>query len=157
QHVAEAVERDHLRRSIESHQRMTGQRPLGWYTGRASPNSRRLIAEEGGFAYCSDSYADDLPYWETWDGRPLLIVPYTLDVNDARFVINQGFNSGEQFFTYLKDGFDVLYREGAEEPQMMSIGLHCRLIGRPSRLASLARFLDYVQQHEGAWVCRRLE
>jgi len=150
-------ERADLHRAIEVHTRITGSRPLGWYLGRCSPNTRRLVAEEGGFLYDADSYADDLPYWDTRHGRPQLIVPYTLDANDMRFATAQGFNCGDQFFTYLKDGFDVLYREGETAPKMMSIGLHCRLVGRPSRAAALARFLDYVRGHERVWVCRRID
>ncbi len=157
QQVAESVEREHLRKAIEIHARVTGGRPLGWYLGRCSPNSHRLAAEEGGFVYNADSYADDLPYWDASHGKPQLMVPYTLDANDMRFASPQGFNSGEQFFTYLKDAFDVLYAEGANKPRVMSIGLHCRLVGRPGRAASLARFLDYVQEHDQAWVCRRID
>jgi len=134
QHVPESVERQHLRKAIEIHSRVTGERPLGWYLGRCSPNTRRLVAEEGGFIYDADSYADDLPYWDAAHGKPQLIVPYTLDANDMRFATAQGFNSGEQFFAYLKDTFDVLYREGASLPRMMSVGLHCRLAGRPGRI-----------------------
>ena len=134
-----------------------GQRPLGWYTGRCSPNTRELVFEEGGFLYDSDSYSDDLPYWEYRKKRKQLIVPYTLDNNDMRFVTNQGFNSGHQFFTYLKDSFDVLYEEGKNNPKMMSVGLHCRLIGRPGRIQSLKKFLDYVLKHKDVWVCKRID
>jgi len=155
--MAETEERDHLRKSIETHSRITGSRPLGWYTGRCSPNTRRLVVEEGGFLYDSDSYADDLPYWVTDYGRPHLIIPYTLDANDMRFATNQGFNSGDQFYIYLKDTFDVLLTEGETAPKMMSVGLHCRLVGRPGRAAALARFLDYVKSHPKAWVCRRID
>ncbi|MBP0588401.1 allantoinase PuuE [Paraburkholderia sp. LEh10] len=157
QHFPEAEEVEHMMRAIEIQKRLTGKRPLGWYTGRSSPNTRRLVAAEGGFRYSADSYADDFPYWEEYDGRALLVVPYTLDVNDARFVTNQGYNSGEQFFQYLKDAFDTHYAEGARDPQIMSIGLHCRLIGRPARLPSLERFLDYAQRHSGVWFCRRID
>jgi len=157
QSVPEDIEREHLQRAIEIHTRVTGSRPLGWYLGRDSPNTRRLVVEEGGFLYDADSYADDLPYWDNRYGRPQLIVPYTLDTNDMRFAAPQGFNSGEQFFTYLKDAFDVLYAEGEHSPKMMSVGLHCRLVGRPARAASLARFLDYVQKHDKAWVCQRID
>jgi putative urate catabolism protein len=157
QYVPEEVEREHMRRAIEIQTRVTGSRPLGWYAGRASPNTRRLVVEEGGFLYDADSYADDLPYWDTAHGRPQLIVPYTLDANDMRFAVAQGFNSGDQFFTYLKDSFDVLYAEGETAPKMMSVGLHCRLVGRPGRAAALARFLDYVQSHDRVWVCRRID
>ena len=156
QHLPEEVEREHMQRAIAIHTRVTGSRPLGWYLGRCSPNTWRLVSEEGGFVYNADSYADDLPYWDDKFGRPQLIVPYTLDANDMRFATNQGFNTGEQFFTYLKDSFDVLYAEGADQPRMMSIGLHCRLVGRPGRAAALARFLDYVRGHEKVWVATRL-
>jgi putative urate catabolism protein len=157
QHVPEAVEHDHLRRAIELHTRVTGDRPLGWYLGRCSPNSHRLVAEEGGFVYNADSYADDLPYWDAAHGTPQLMIPYTLDANDMRFASPQGFNAGEQFFNYLRDAFDVLYAEGERAPKMMSVGLHCRLAGRPGRAASLARFLDYVQSHDRVWTCRRID
>jgi putative urate catabolism protein len=155
--MAEAEERAHLRKAIEIHTRVTGNRPLGWYTGRCSINTRRLVVEEGGFLYDADSYADDLPYWVTEYGRPHLVIPYTLDANDARFATSQGFNSGDQFYCYLKDSFDVLYAEGATAPKMMSVGLHCRLVGRPGRAAALARFLDYVKSHRDVWVCRRID
>ena len=154
QHVDEATERDHLKKAIEIHERVTGERPRGWYLGRCSPNSHRLVVEEGGFRYNADSYADDLPYWDHSHGTPQLIVPYTLDANDMRFATPQGFNSGQQFFDYLKDSFDVLHAEGG---RMMSVGLHCRLAGRPGRAASLARFLDYVQAQSQVWVATRLD
>ena len=154
QHVDEATERDHLKKAIEIHERVTGERPRGWYLGRCSPNSHRLVAEEGGFRYNADSYADDLPYWDHSHGTPQLIVPYTLDANDMRFATPQGFNSGQQFFDYLKDSFDVLHAEGG---RMMSVGLHCRLAGRPGRAASLERFLDYVQAQSQVWVATRLD
>lgn len=157
QYVDEATEREHIRLAVESIERMTGQRPLGWYTGRCGPNTRRLVAEYGGFLYDADSYADDLPYWEYVEGEAQLIVPYTLDVNDMRFVAPQGFNSGDQFYTYLKDAFDVLYAEGEQAPKMLSVGLHCRVAGHPGRAAAVARFLDYVRGHEQAWVCRRVD
>lgn len=150
-------EREHLQKAIAIHTEITGSRPLGWYTGRTSEHTRRLVVEEGGFLYDSDSYADDLPYWDYSYGKPHLVIPYTLDNNDMRFATPQGFNSGEQFFTYLRDAFDVLYGEGEESPKMMSIGLHCRLVGRPGRAAALARFLDYVQSHERVWLCRRID
>ena len=153
----EASEREHLRTAIEIHTRVTGSRPLGWYTGRGSPNTRRLVVEEGGFLYDADSYADDLPYWVRDYGAPHLVVPYTLDNNDMRFATNQGFNSGDQFFAYLRDAFDTLYAEGEQVPKMMSVGLHCRLTGRPGRTAALARFLDHVQGHDGVWICRRVD
>ncbi|MFB2891548.1 allantoinase PuuE [Aerosakkonemataceae cyanobacterium BLCC-F50] len=157
QYVGEEEEREHLQKAIAIHTQVTGSRPLGCYIGRVSPNSRKLIVEEGGFLYDADSYADDLPYWIYDYGKPHLVIPYTLDNNDMRFATNQGFNSGEQFFAYLKDAFDVLYTEGETAPKMMSIGLHCRLVGRPGRAAALARFLDYVQQHERVWLCRRID
>jgi len=147
-------ERAHMREAIRIHTEVTGERPLGWYTGRCSENTVDLVAEDGGFAYVSDSYADDLPYWH----GSQLVIPYTLDANDMRFATPQGFNSGDQFYAYLKDSFDALYAEGAEgAPKMMSIGLHCRLIGRPGRIQSLRRFLDYVQSHEKVWVARRID
>ncbi|MDH3546963.1 MAG: allantoinase PuuE [Gammaproteobacteria bacterium] len=154
QFVDEATEREHLARAIEIHTRVTGTRPRGWYLGRCSPQSHRLVAEEGGFSYNSDCYADDLPYWDLSFATPQLMVPYTLDANDMRFATPQGFNSGQQFFDYLKDTFDVLYAEGS---RMMSVGLHCRLAGRPGRAAAVARFLDYVAGHDEAWVARRID
>lgn len=157
QYVGEKTEREHIRKAVEIHTRVAGSRPLGFYQGRLSPNTRRLVVEEGGFLYDADSYADDLPYWNDDYGKPHLVIPYTLDNNDMRFATYQGFNSGEQFFTYLKDAFDVLYIEGADGPKMMSIGLHCRLVGRPGRAAALARFLDYVQGHDRVWICRRID
>jgi putative urate catabolism protein len=157
QHVPEAIEREHMALAIRLHTELTGERPLGWYTGRTSPNTARLVAEEGGFIYDADSYADDLPYYDASHGRPQLVMPYTLDTNDMRFCAVQGFNSGEQFYAYLKDCFDVLYAEGAGAPKMMSVGLHCRIVGRPGRTAALARFLDYVQGHERVWVARRID
>lgn len=155
--VPEEEERRHLAEAVRVHTETTGARPLGWYLGRCSSNTRRLVMEEGGFLYDSDSYADDLPYWVEGPGGPHLIIPYTLDANDMRFATAQGFNSGDQFYAYLRDAFDVLHAEGAEKPRMMSIGLHCRLVGRPGRAAALARFLDYVLSHEDAWVCRRID
>ncbi|HNP36792.1 MAG TPA: allantoinase PuuE [Woeseiaceae bacterium] len=152
QSVDEAVEYDHLQRALDIHERVTGARPLGWYLGRCSPNTHRLIAEDGGFLYNADSYADDVPYWDRSHGKPQLMVPYTLDANDMRFATPQGFNSGQQFFEYLCDSFDVLYQEGS---RMMSIGLHCRLAGRPGRMAALAKFLDYVRRYDDVWVARR--
>ena len=157
QFIDEDTEREHIRLAVDAITALTGSPPLGWYTGRDSPNTRRLVVEHGGFLYDADSYADDLPYWETVGGKPHLVVPYTLDANDMRFATNQGFNTGEQFFTYLRDAFDVLYREGETAPKMMSVGLHCRLVGRPGRAAALERFLDYVQQHDRVWICRRVE
>ncbi|HJU21627.1 MAG TPA: allantoinase PuuE [Casimicrobiaceae bacterium] len=165
QNVDEATEREHIARAVEIIARLGGSPPLGWYTGRDSPRTRRLVVEHGGFVYDADSYADDLPYWsevETRDGKKMqLVVPYTLDANDMRFATPQGFNSGEQFETYLRDAFDTLYEEGdphgLDAPKMLSIGLHCRIIGRPARIASLGRFLDYVQRHEDVWVARRID
>ncbi|WP_448596684.1 allantoinase PuuE [Thermoleptolyngbya sp.] len=157
QYVSEETEREHIQKAIAIQTRVTGSRPLGFYQGRMSPNTRRLVVEEGGFLYDADSYADDLPYWVHDYGKPHLVIPYTLDNNDMRFATAQGFNSGDQFFAYLRDAFDVLYTEGADAPKMMSIGLHCRLVGRPGRAAALARFLDYILQHERVWVCRRID
>ncbi|MGA9377426.1 MAG: allantoinase PuuE [Phormidium sp.] len=157
QYFGEEAEREHLQKAIAIHTQVTGSRPLGCYIGRVSPNSRKLIVEEGGFLYDADSYADDLPYWIYDYSKPHLLIPYTLDNNDMRFATNQGFNSGDQFFAYLRDAFDILYAEGETAPKMMSIGLHCRLVGRPGRTAALARFLDYVQQHEQVWLCRRID
>ncbi|CCN80656.1 Allantoinase [Vibrio nigripulchritudo SFn27] len=151
------LEKADMHKAISVIKALTGDRPLGWYTGRTSPNTRKLVAEEGGFLYDSDAYDDDLPYWHTEGKTPQLVIPYTLDVNDMRFATVQGFNSGEQFFQYLKDTFDTLYEEGERAPKMMSVGLHCRLIGKPGRIASLKRFLDYVQQHSDVWVCRRVD
>ena len=161
QNVPEATEREHMRLAVEAFRRMTGAAPLGWYTGRDSPNTRRLVVEHGGFVYDADYYGDDLPLWTTVDtaagARPHLIVPYTLDCNDMRFATPQGFNTGEQFLAYLKDAFDVLYAEGAERPRMMSVGMHCRLLGRPGRFAALQRFLDHVARHDRVWICRRID
>ena len=150
-------ERRHMTDAIEIHTQATGERPLGWYTGRCSQFTRDLVMEEGGFLYSSDSYADDLPYWVNGPKGPHLVIPYTLDANDMRFASAQGFNSGDQFYTYLKDTFDVLYEEGETAPKMMSVGLHCRLVGRPGRAAALARFLDYVKGHDKVWVARRID
>jgi putative urate catabolism protein len=154
----ERTEREHIRLATETIRRLTGGRwPLGWYTGRDSPNTRRLVVEQGGYRYDADSYADDLPYWVKVGTVDQLVVPYTLDSNDMRFATNQGFNTGDQFFSYLRDAFDVLYAEGLESAKMMSIGLHCRLVGRPGRLRGLQRFLDYAQNHEAVWFCRRID
>ncbi|MDX0693179.1 allantoinase PuuE [Sinorhizobium medicae] len=151
-------ERAEIAEAIRLHTIVTGKGPTGWYTGRCSVNTLDLVTEAGGFDYVSDSYADDLPYWHEHAGRHQLVIPYTLDANDMRFATPQGFNSGDQFFSYLKDSFDVLYAEGtAGAPKMMSIGLHCRLAGRPGRAAALARFLDYVKGHEKVWVARRID
>ncbi|MBW9064524.1 allantoinase PuuE [Rhizobium herbae] len=151
-------ERRQIAEAIRLHEIVTGERPRGWYTGRCSENTVDLVTEEGGFAYVSDSYADDLPYWHEHAGRHQLVIPYTLDANDMRFATVQGFNSGDQFFSYLKDTFDVLYAEGAAgAPKMMNIGLHCRLAGRPGRATALARFIDYVKSHDKVWIARRID
>ncbi len=165
QAMDEDTERAHLERAVATIRSLTGRAPEGWYTGRDSPNTRRLVVEHGGFAYDADSYADDLPFWvevATRDGtRAHLVVPYTLDTNDMRFATTQGFNSGDQFHAYLRDAFDVLYAEGdpagLDAPKMLSIGLHCRIAGRPGRLAALARFLDHVARHEDVWIARRID
>ncbi|MFA5123700.1 allantoinase PuuE [Zavarzinia sp.] len=157
QYVGEAVERAHVKEAVEILTHVAGTRPLGWYTGRTGPNTRRLVAEEGGFVWDADAYDDDLPYWQDVDGKPLLIVPYTLDANDMRFINAQGFGDGHQFYTYLKDSFDTLYAEGAHTPRMMSVGLHCRLAGRPGRFAAVKRFIDYAKGHEGVWFARRID
>lgn len=154
QFVDEATERKHLRQAIAIHERVCGASPAGWYLGRCSPNSHRIAAEEGAFVYNADSYADDLPYWDYTFDTPQLMVPYTLDANDMRFATPQGFNSGQQFFDYLKDTFDVLHAEGG---RMMSVGLHCRLAGRPGRAAAVARFVDYVTCHDDVWLATRLD
>ncbi|MET3433802.1 putative urate catabolism protein [Herbaspirillum seropedicae] len=156
------TERAHMREAVQIFRELTGSAPLGWYTGRDSPNTRQLVVEHGGFAYDSDYYGDDLPFWtevETAAGvkAPHLVVPYTLDSNDMRFATPQGFNTSEHFFQYLKDSFDVLYEEGEEAPKMLSIGMHCRLLGRPGRFRALQRFLDYVQSHDKVWICRRID
>ena len=166
QHTDEATERAHMREAVEIMRSLTGEAPLGWYTGRDSPNTRRLVVEHGGFVYDADYYGDDLPFWTEVRGangqaKPHLVVPYALDTNDMRFATPQGFNTGEQFFQYLKDSFDVLYAEGDPEgqdrPKMLSVGMHCRLLGRPGRFRALQRFLDYVQSHEQVWICRRID
>jgi allantoinase len=156
------VEREHMAQAVALLTELTGAAPLGWYTGRDSPQTRQLVVEHGGFLYDSDSYADDLPYWTKVDGGAgvvnHLVVPYTLDTNDMKFVSTSGFPSGDEFFAYLRDAFDVLYAEGAAgAPKMLSIGLHCRLVGRPARIASLERFLDHVQAHDLVWVTRRVD
>lgn len=155
QNIELEQERAHIHEAVALHEKLTGQRPNGWYTGRVSENTRSLVKETEQFLYDSDSYADDLPYWDTDQPKPHLVIPYSLETNDMKFVAAQGFNSGEQFFTYLRDAFDTLYSEGEQSPKMMSIGLHCRIIGKPARIASLVRFLDYIQQHEDVWVCKR--
>ena len=156
QHVPEEQECADMARAIEVHAQLTGERPLGWYTGRTSPNTRRLVAEEGGFVYDADDYSDDLPFWTKAAGRDHLIVPYSLETNDMRFA-SANMQTGDQFFHYLRDTFDVLYAEGAERPKMMSVGLHCRLAGRPGKLAGLERFLQHALAHQDVWVCRRIE
>jgi allantoinase len=155
--MPEAEEREHIRLTAATIREICGAPPLGWYTGRYSQNTRRLVMEETDGLYDSDAYNDDLPYWETVSGKPRLIVPYALDTNDFKFALNPGWMSGEDFFLYLRAAFDQLYREGEREPKMMSIGLHGRLVGRPGRANALARFMDYVQRHDKAWVCRRVE
>jgi putative urate catabolism protein len=154
----EATERAHIHAAVRLHTEITGERPLGIYQGKPSENTLNIVMEEGGFVYSADSYADELPYYVEGPEGPHLIVPYTLDANDMRFATPQGFNSGDQFFAYLKDSFDVLLAEGREgAPKMLSVGLHCRLVGRPGRAAALARFLDYVKSHDDVWVTRRID
>jgi putative urate catabolism protein len=150
-------ERAHMEKAIAIHSDICGARPLGWYTGRTSAHTRDLVAEEGGFIYDADDYSDDLPFWSKQVDAPHLIVPYTLDTNDMRFATAQGFHTGDQFASYLIDAFDTLYAEGATSPKMMSVGLHCRLIGRPARFAGLVKFIDHVQKHEKVWMARRLD
>ena len=157
QNFTKSKEREHMKLAIKSIKRIFGKRPLGWYTGRCSPNTLDLVMEEGGFSYCSDSYSDDIPYWVKKGNKKQLIIPYTLDNNDMRFATNQGFNCGDQFFKYLKDSFDALYNEGKSNPKMMSVGFHCRLIGRPGRIQSLRKFLDYVQKFNKVWICKRID
>ena len=166
QEIDEATEREHLGLAMQAIEQLTGSRPLGWYTGRDSPHTRRLVADHGGFEYDSDHYGDDLPFWlrvRRTDGQrvPQLVVPYTLDANDMRFALPQGFATGDHFFAYLRDSFDVLYAEGdpggLDRPKMMSVGMHCRLLGRPGRFKALQRFLDHVQSHAGVWICRRID
>ena len=157
QNIKKSEEKKHMKLAIQTHKQIFGERPNGWYTGRCSPNTRDLVMEDGGFLYDSDSYSDDLPYWEYRGKKKQLIVPYTLDNNDMRFATNQGFNTGDHFFNYLKDSFDTLYDEGKTSPKMMSVGLHCRLIGRPGRIQSLKRFLDYVLKFDDIWICKREE
>ncbi len=157
QNFSKAKEKNHMRLAIKSIKKIFGKRPLGWYTGRCSPNTLDLVIEEGGFLYCSDSYSDDLPYWIKKGNKKQLIIPYTLDNNDMRFATNQGFNSGDQFYSYLKDSFDTLYNEGKTNPKMMSIGLHCRLIGRPGRIQSLIKFINYILNFDEVWICKRID
>ncbi len=162
QNVDIAQERAHLQQAVAIHRELTGSAPLGWYTGRDSPNTRRLLVEHGGFVYDSDYYGDELPFWTRVEGadgqpQPHLVVPYTLDVNDMRFATPQGFNCATQFYEYLRDSFDVLYAEGTEQPRMMSVGMHGRLLGRPGRFIALQRFLDHVARHSDVWICRRID
>ena len=157
QNVSKSVEKKHMQKAISSIKKIFGNRPVGWYTGRCSPNTLDLVIEDGGFLYSSDTYSDDLPYWEIKGKKKQLMIPYTLDNNDMRFLTNQGFNSGEQFFNYLKDSFDTLYEEGNDNPKMMSIGLHCRIIGKPGRIQSLKKFLDYITNLDKVWICKREE
>ena len=157
QNVSKSVEKKHMQKAIGSIKKIFGNRPVGWYTGRCSPNTLDLVIEDGGFLYSSDTYSDDLPYWEIKGEKKQLMIPYTLDNNDMRFLTNQGFNSGEQFFNYLKDSFDTLYEEGNDNPKMMSIGLHCRIIGKAGRIQSLKKFLDYITNKDKVWVCKREE
>ncbi len=157
QYVEEELEREHIHLAIEAIRSVTGQRPLGWYTGRTSPNTRRLVMEEGGFLYDADDYSDDLPFWVEVGEKSHLVIPYTLDANDMRFATPQGFHTSDQFFTYLRDAFDTLYDEGKTHPKMMSVGLHCRLIGRPGRITALKQFLEYVKSRERVWLCRRID
>ena len=157
QNVKKSTEKKDMKLAIKTIKKIFGKRPLGWYTGRCSPNTRDLVFDDGGFLYDSDSYSDDLPYWEYKKNKKQLIIPYTLDNNDMRFATNQGFNSGDQFYTYLKDSFDALYEEGKTNPKMMSVGLHCRLIGRPGRIRSLKKFLDYALKFNDVWICKRID
>lgn len=161
QQMDEETEAVHMAEAVDIIRRLTGDAPLGWYTGRDSPQTRKLVVAHGGFLYDADYYGDDLPFWTEveLDGtnHPHLVVPYSLDTNDMRFATAQGFNSGDQFFAYLRDAFDVLYAEGSDKPKMLSIGLHCRLIGRPGRFRALQRFLDHLESHDRVWVCRRVD
>jgi putative urate catabolism protein len=162
QNIDEATEREHMRLAMDILQKMTGERPTGWYTGRDSPNTRRLVADDGGFEYDSDYYGEDLPFWmkvRRTDGQvvPHLVVPYTLDVNDMRFALPQGYSHADPFFQYMRDTFDALYAEGDEAPKMMSVGMHCRLLGRPGRIVALQKFLDHIARHERVWVCKRID
>jgi allantoinase len=157
QNIKKSEEKKHMQLAIKAHTKIFGKRPDGWYTGRCSPNTRDLVMEDGGFLYDSDSYSDDLPYWESRNKKKQLIIPYTLDNNDMRFATNQGFNTGDHFYSYLKDSFDALYEEGRTNPKMMSVGLHCRIIGKPGRVQSLKKFLDYILKHEDIWICKRVD
>jgi putative urate catabolism protein len=162
QQIDEATEREHMTKGVQIIQALTGQMPAGWYTGRDSPNTRRLLLDHGGFEYDSDYYGDDLPFWmkvakTNGETVPHLVVPYSLDVNDMRFALPQGYSQAHDFFTYLRDSFDVLYAEGEETPKMMSVGMHCRLLGRPGRIKALQQFLDHVEKHDHVWVCKRVD
>jgi allantoinase len=157
QNIKKSEEKKHMKMAIKTHQKIFGERPLGWYTGRCSPNTRDLVFEDGGFLYDSDSYSDDLPYWEVRNKKRQLIIPYTLDNNDMRFATNQGFNTGDHFYSYLKDSFDALYEEGKTYPKMMSVGLHCRIIGKPGRIQALKKFLNYIKKHKNVWICKRVD
>jgi putative urate catabolism protein len=157
QRIPEDVEREHIAKAIEIHKRLTGSRPFGWYQGRTSPNTARLVVEEGGFVYDADSYSDDLPYYDTRHGSPQLIVPYTLDVNDMKFVAYNGFATGEQFGSYLIDAFEALYSEGDTAPKMMSVGLHCRIVAKPGRILGLRRFLEHIAARDEIWIARRID
>jgi allantoinase len=157
QNIKKSEEKKHMQLAIKAHTKIFGKRPDGWYTGRCSPNTRDLVMEDGGFLYDSDSYSDDLPYWESRNKKKQLIIPYTLDNNDMRFATSQGFNTGDHFYSYLKDSFDTLYEEGRTNPKMMSVGLHCRIIGKPGRIQSLKKFLDYILKHEDIWICKRVD
>ena len=155
--IDEDIERSHMLHAIEIQKKVCGSRPLGWYTGRTSVNTRKLVSEEGGFLYDSDDYSDDLPFWSKVIKKPHLIIPYTLDTNDMRFATNQGFNTAQQFYTYLKNAFDTLYEEGHNSPKMLSIGLHCRLIGRPGRFSALKDFIRYIKKFENVWIAKRID
>ena len=157
QNVSKSIEKKHMQKAISSIKKIFGKTPVGWYTGRCSPNTLDLVIENGNFLYCSDTYCDDLPYWEIRNGKKQLMIPYTLDNNDMRFLTNQGFNSGDQFFNYLKDSFDTLYKEGNDKPKMMSVGLHCRIIGKPGRIQALKKFLNYIVSLDKVWICKREE
>ena len=155
QNIPEDIEREHIQKTIDVHQKLLGENPPGFYQGKPSLNTRRLILETGTFLYDSDSYSDELPYWLQHDQSHHLIIPYTLECNDMRFVIPNGFTNGEQFFHYLKDTFDYLYQEGESSPKMMSVGLHCRLVARPGRITGLIKFLDYISSFQDIWICKR--
>jgi putative urate catabolism protein len=157
QDMSESKERKMIDAAVELHKTITGRIPRGWYIGRTSPNTLKILAERDDLLYCADSYADDLPYYDTQYSKPLLMVPYTLDTNDMRFVSPQGFSTADQFYEYLKDAFDVLYEEGQDAPKMLSIGLHGRIIGRPARTVALKRFIEYVQSHDKVWLATREE